>query len=153
MKSGLIALDIDGTITYNMKPLDSRVRLFLTGLYEQGWTFVFITGRTFEFGYKVLESLAFPYYYAPQNGAILLEMPERKILNKKYLGKSILPSMTKICEEESSSFVIYAGFEYNNCCYYCPDQFYPDLLTYLEARCKAFGEVWTPLNSSENLPH
>lgn len=151
-KKGLIALDIDGTITSDMKPISQNVIDYFTKLYRQGWTFIFITGRTFDFGYRVLKELPFEYYYASQNGAILFEMPQKKILVKKYLDRSILSAMEKICENEPTDFVIYAGAEYNNQCFYRPKHFSEQLLTYLKKRCEAYGETWTPLSSFDLLP-
>lgn len=150
--NGLIALDIDGTITADMQDIPQKVVQYLSDLFHQGWAFVFITGRTFDFGYHVLKALPFDYYYAVQNGAILLSMPSRKILAKKYLDKSIIPSMEKICEGEPTDFVIYAGLEKNNQCFYRKSHFSEKLLNYLEARRKAFNEEWENIHSFDALP-
>lgn len=149
---GLIALDIDGTITVDMQDIPANVVQYLTELYQLGWAFVFITGRTFDFGYHVLKALPFSYYYAVQNGAILLSMPGSQILAKKYLDKSIIPTMEKICEGEPTDFVIYAGFERDNQCFYREKHFSEKLSQYLKARCKAFNEVWTNIDTFEDLP-
>lgn len=150
-QKGLIALDIDGTITVDMKPIAEKVLTYFYKLQKEGWVFVFITGRTFEFGHQVLKALPFEYYYAPQNGAVLLEMPSKKIISKKYLDQSIISSLEKICEGEETDFVIYAGVGYENQCFYRPYHFSKDLLNYLKKRCKAFGETWTPIESFEHL--
>lgn len=149
---GLIALDIDGTITTDMKDIPQNVIQYLTDLHEKGWAFVFITGRTYDFGYRVLKALPFNYYYAVQNGAILLSMPGNQILTKKYLTRSIIPQMERICKEEPTDFVIYAGFEWNNQCFFRASQFSNKLLKYLEARRAAFNEEWKNLASFEELP-
>lgn len=148
---GLIALDIDGTITTDMQDIPHNVVQYLSDLHQQGWAFVFITGRTFDFGYHVLKVLPFGYYYAVQNGAILLAMPGSKILTKKYLDKSIIPSMEKICEGEPTDFVIYAGFELNNQCFFRKSHFSEKLLKYLDARRKAFNEEWKNIDSFDEL--
>lgn len=149
---GLIALDIDGTITVDMKDISTDVVDYLTHLNNLGWAFVFITGRTFDFGYQVLSILPFEYYYAVQNGAILLSMPDRKIISKKYLHKSIIPQMENICEGYSTDFVVYAGLEWNNQCFYRKNYFSDQILEYLEARQKAFRETWKNLSSFDLLP-
>lgn len=149
---GLIALDIDGTITSGMEAIPSSVIEFLGELSQQGWQFVFITGRTFDFGYRLLQALPFNYYYAVQNGAILFSMPEKIILLKKYLNRSIIPVMETICAEEPTDFVIYAGFELNNLCFFRKAHFSDTLLKYLEARRLAFHEEWRNLNSFDQLP-
>lgn len=149
---GLIALDIDGTITVDMKPIPLKVIEFLCEIKAQGWDFVFITGRTFDFGYKVLKELPFKYYYAVQNGAILFEMPKQTIISKKYLNSSIFSVMDKITQKNPSDYVIYAGFEHQNDCYYRPKKFSEDLRGYLKKRCEAFHEKWIELDSFDKLP-
>lgn len=149
---GLIALDIDGTITTDMQAIPKNVVSYLYELHKQGWRFVFITGRTFDFGDRVLNVLPFGYYYAVQNGAILFSMPRKEILAKKYLDKSIVPLMDKICKEEPTDFVIYAGFEWDNQCFFRKSHFSPQLLNYLEERQKAFHENWTDIPSFSELP-
>lgn len=149
---GLIALDIDGTITTDMQAIPKNVVQFLTELHQQGWVFVFITGRTFDFGYRVLKVLPFDYFYAVQNGAILLSMPDNQIISKKYLDISILPTMERICEGEPTDFVIYSGIEWDNLCFYRENHFSKKLLKYLEARRKAFNEEWKNIISFDELP-
>lgn len=149
---GLIALDIDGTITHHLLEIPRNVVHYLNSLYEQGWVFIFITGRTFDFGYQILKNLQFDYYYAVQNGAILLQMPQKKILLKSYLNHALIPAMEKICANEPTDFVIYAGLELNNQCFYRKKHFSNELLQYLQARREAFNEDWTNLNSFEDIP-
>jgi hypothetical protein len=149
---GLIALDIDGTITVDMKPIPLKVIEFLCEIQAQGWDFVFITGRTFDFGHKVLKELPFKYYYAVQNGAILFDMPQQTIISKKYLNSSIFNVMDKITQGNPSDYVIYAGFEHRNDCYYRPKKFSEDLRSYLKKRCEAFHERWIEVDSFDKLP-
>lgn len=149
---GIIALDIDGTITDDHHTISNKVVEFLASLQKEGWCLVFITGRSFCWGFEVLQSFPFPHYFAVQNGAILLEMPSRKILKKKYLDRSHLPAMEKSCEGEPSSFVIYGGFEYNDVCYYRPCTFSAEMLDYILRRNQAFKEDWVAVESFGNLP-
>jgi hydroxymethylpyrimidine pyrophosphatase-like HAD family hydrolase len=111
---GLISLDIDGTITVESQPISAEVAQFFQTLYQEGWRFVFITGCTFQWGHRVLECLTFPHYFAVQNGAIILKMPEKQIVDKKYLHKEVIPVMEKIFHGEDTDFVIYAGCEHQD---------------------------------------
>lgn len=148
---GLIALDIDGTITLPGQPIPLEVVDYLQQLFREQWQILFVTGRTFQWGYEVLKVLPFPYYLAVQNGAITLEMPSRKILLKKYLDKSIIPGMQKVCEGEPTDFVIYAGYEYEDLCYYRPGHFDDPLHDYLKARAAKMKERWQPLDTFDAL--
>lgn len=149
---GLIALDIDGTITIEHHSISPEIVSFFHSLNKEGWQFLFATGRTFQWGYEVLTHLPFHYHFAVQNGAIILEMPSRKILMKKYLDKSIFPVMEEICHEEESDFVIYSGFEFQDRCFYRPNHFDETMLYYLKKRVETLKENWEPLQSFDELP-
>ena len=147
---GTIALDIDGTLT-DGPHLSSNVIAYLKSLVDSGWRLVFITGRTFKSGYETLKGLPFTYYFAVQNGAIILEMPNKRILSKKYLDRSIFYEMDLICKDEASDFVVYSGFENNDQCYYRPQNFAPELLGYLNRRIESYREIWHPLVSYDDM--
>lgn len=149
---GIIALDIDGTITTEHHTVSLDVARFLTELAKEGWILVFVTGRTFKWGYDVLSNFHFPYFFAVQNGAIILEMPSRTIRSKKYLDREIIPNMEEICKEEPSDFVIYTGYENHDKCYYRPNQFDFPLKEYVEERTRSLKESWIPLNSYDHFP-
>ena len=147
---GTIALDIDGTLTDNLH-LPANVIAYLKTLADNGWRLVFITGRTFKSGYPYLKGLPFVYYLAVQNGAIILEMPGKRILSKKYLDRSIIQGMDNICKGESSDFVVYSGFENEDQCYFRPQNFSEELLGYLNQRIHSYQEIWHPLNSYDEM--
>lgn len=148
---GLIALDIDGTITTQGQPIPQEVVDYLYTLSRDRWLILFVTGRTFQWGYQVLKCMPFPYYLSVQNGAITLEMPSEQLLFKKYLEKSIIPVMQHICEEEPTDFVIYAGYEYADVCYYRPHQFDDPLRNYLKARTEKLRENWQEIASFDQF--
>lgn len=147
---GIIALDIDGTTTDERHAVNKEVIDYLSVLAKD-WSIIFITGRTFLWGYSVLKFFPFHYVLAIQNGAILLEMPSRAILSKKYLSISILEEMEIICRDEPTDFVIYAGYEYDDVCYYRPQCFAPDLLEYLNKRTLFLKENWVCVSSFDEL--
>ncbi len=148
---GIIALDIDGTITKELHAIPSEIVGFLTQLNQEGWQIAFITGRTFQWCHEILKVMSFPYYLAVQNGATILEMPHKRILAKKYLDKENFSRLDIICEEQPTDFVIYSGFESDDVCYYRSSRFDPSLLKYLTKRCQAFDEVWKDVSSFKDL--
>ncbi len=148
---GIIALDIDGTITVEHHSIEPEVVRYLSGLAAEGWKMIFITGRTFHWGYSVLRFFPFPYDFAVQNGAIILEMPTRRIVSKKYLHSSIFPVMDSICKEEPGDYIVYAGYEHGDRCFYRPERFDPPLLDYLKQRTRQFEETWIPVHSFADL--
>lgn len=148
---GTIALDIDGTLTDESYTVSPKVTAYLANLVKEGWQIIFITGRTFHFGFDILKDLPFHHYLAVQNGAIILEMPKAAIVSKKYLDLSIINPLEEICSERSTDFVIYAGFEYEDACYYRPKYFSRPLLHYLNRRIEAFKERWTAVDSYQDI--
>lgn len=149
---GIIALDIDGTLTAQANELDSQVVDTLHQLTKEGWAIIFITGRPFQWGELTLGPLPFSYAFAVQNGALLIEMPSRKILIRKYLNQDILPQIGEIAQSYETDFVIYSGQENDDWCYYCPVSFPPSLLSYGLRRAEFLGEKWQSLPSFSNLP-
>lgn len=149
---GIIALDIDGTVTTQAHELDSYVIDTLDQLSKEGWCIIFITGRPFQWGELPLRPLPFSYAIAVQNGALLLEMPSRKILIRKYLTQDILPKMEKIGQDYDTDFVIYSGLENDDWCYYCPHSLPPPVLSYGLQRAAYLGEKWQPLSTFSDLP-
>lgn len=149
---GVIALDIDGTLTADLDILPENVVSYLSELYENGWEFVFITGRTFTWGKSLLKQFPFPYFFAAQNGAILIEMPSCKLIHKKYLPVSICSALEKICTKHSTEFVIYSGFENQDLCYFRPKQFTNTTLHYLKNRSSAHQEELIEFTHFSDLP-
>ena len=148
---GVIALDIDGTITADANQLSKNVAVYLTSLAVEGWRFFFLTGRSFQWGFRTLSELPFPFWLAVQNGALLLEMPARKVIGKKYLTPVIFPYMEQICQGEPCDFVIYSGYENQDACYFRPHKFSPQIAHYLQERRTFLNERWLPLNSFQEL--
>lgn len=140
---GVIALDIDGTITHQIHSIPAEVVAKLEELHQQGWSLLFVTGRPFSWAYKALKVLKVPYVLAVQNGAIALEIPQLKILSRRYLHHSMVEKMNAIIQgEELFDFILYAGYEYGDVCYYRRDRFSAEALDYYDRRRKALDEAW-----------
>lgn len=148
---GLIALDIDGTLTAETAiPID--VVDYLCQLEKQGWLFAFITGRPFNWAYQTLQSLPFSSLFAVQNGALLFELPSKRILNRRYLTASLIPPLESICHGIGTDFVVYSGYENADACYYRSTFFSSEILTYILSRTKYLGENWLEVTSFDHLP-
>lgn len=129
---GLIAFDIDGTLTHRLDWIDPKVVHFLKELVEEGWQVAFLTGRIFSFAWKILKHFSFPYIVAVQNGADIIEMPNKKILKQNYLSSTILPEIEQAYLGQVEDFIIYAGIEQGDFCYYRPERFSKKVLDYLQ---------------------
>lgn len=139
---GWIVLDIDGTITDAAHRVPPEVIGYFHALYAQGWKFMFITGRTFSFAYRAMRELDFPFFLALQNGADILQMPERKLVIRHYLRPEIIPVLEEIYNRQKEDFLIYAGCEQGDFCYYRKERFSPKLLAHLQLLMTLSPEPW-----------
>ncbi len=149
--SGLITLDIDGTLTSDLVKIPNEVVHYLERLSKRGWTICLVTGRSFYFAEPSIRNLSFPFFLGILNGALILEMPSKKIIKRHYIQLDSLSGIEKICENEPTDFVIYSGFESGDVVYYRPDHLPPDLCKYLEERARSFSEIWKPVDDFRSL--
>lgn len=139
---GWIALDIDGTITLEKYSVPKPVTAYLRKLNQEGWNIAMATGRPFAFASMALRDFDFPYVFLPQNGSIALEMPSQKILFKKYLTSQVITLVEKAYEGIESDFLIYAGYEKGDFCYWRPSHFSTEDLDYLHDLQLRQKEEW-----------
>lgn len=132
MKNGVIAFDIDGTLTHRLDWIDPKVVEMLAGLRERGWEVALFTGRIYSFARQILDFLPFPYILSVQNGADIVQMQEKTHLRRNYLPSSILPILEEAYAGQAEDFIIYAGIDHGDFCYYRPERFSPRMLEYLK---------------------
>lgn len=142
MDKGTIVLDIDGTITGADHLIPLEVANFLYKLYAKGWAFIIVTGREFTYAMQALNVLEFPYYLALQNGADLLSMPDRLHLKSYYFDADILPTFESCFSQLKTDFLVYAGYERGDFCYYRPSKFSEDLQEYIETLKLRTAKSW-----------
>lgn len=147
---GIIALDIDGTITKSAKILDEEIERFLISL-SKNWQVLFLTGRTFSFAFPLFAKWTHNFFLGCQNGAQLFEMPSKKSLIKHYINVSYLSDLEKIMKEQKVGLLIEMGQDGHDVCYYNPDDFSLEEKKYLHFRMSISGAVWTPVASFSDL--
>ncbi len=143
-KVGWIALDIDGTITFTKRDIPEKIKLFLRAL-SKDWQIIFLTGRTFNFAMSALADLNFPYYLGVENGAELIELPEKRKIYQKFLDSFALEQLEKIYQNIESDFLVCSGWEKGDFCYYRPDRFSDEQKKYLEELKNRQEENWHSL--------
>lgn len=151
MDRGTIALDIDGTITEDDHLIPDRVVSYLRELHNKGWQLMLITGRTFSFALEALEVIDFPFLLGVQNGADLLTMPERKIIGQSYFKKEVIEHLDALYEGRGEDFILYAGFERGDFCYYRPRRFSSEMLAYLSKLKRLCSKPWQPVENFGTL--
>jgi len=146
-----IALDIDGTITGTDHLIPDRVASYFQKLYRQGWQFAFLTGRTFSFAQMTLSRLGFPYLLALNNGADLLEMPQKNGICHVYLDYTIVPVLDELYCGYENDFVIYDGYKKGSFVYFRSDRFSDEMLGYFKEVETLSAEVWKGVGSFERF--
>ncbi len=149
---GIIALDIDGTITPEAHAVAPQVIDFLSSLARSGWQMIFITGRPFQWSYQTLNVMPFSYILAVQNGSLLIELPSKQIVVRKYLSNEIIPAMNEVCSQFKTDYIIYSGLENHDICYYRPDRMSQSLLEYVQRRSSTLKERYQAVESFDGLP-
>ncbi len=141
---GLIALDIDGTLTADLTSIPGPVVEYLSHL-QSNWRICLATGRTLSFANPILSQIPFPYLLVLQNGADVLQMPEKTNLKRSYISSQLLPLLEKACEGQEEDFIIYSGYEGGDFCYFRPTRFSDGLLLYLYELKELSSAPWQAL--------
>jgi HAD superfamily hydrolase (TIGR01484 family) len=149
---GIIALDIDGTVTVSKHSMEMEVADYLNSLIGKGWCLIFLTGRTYAFALPILSSLRGEYFFSPQNGASLYKMPVKEEIFRNYLPVSLLQVLDPLFKKHMSGLLVESGRENDDICYYKPADFNKREMEYLAFRQKIAPEKWIPVNAFHSLP-
>ena len=139
---GLIGFDIDGTLTDD-HVIAPDVMQMLNHL-SKDWKIAFVTGRTFSFGYRTLESCSFPYFYTIYNGATTLQMPERRVISSHRIDRQLLKEILKRCDQVGIDPFIHLGYEHDDLCLWRPSKHQDQ--AYYEKRQAITKEPWKPVD-------
>ncbi len=147
---GLIALDIDGTITGKDKKIPPAVVDYIHELQKEGWLISLITGRSFQFASHTVH-FPFPFILATQNGANIFQMPEQKALAQHYLDNSVIPFLDEIYKHIPESYLIYSDYTKGDICYYKEADFSKEGLSYIQLLKNLTPYPWKIFSSIDSL--
>ena len=150
---GWLALDIDGTLTDQTHIVPKEVVNYLKELHAKGWEVFIITGRTLSFARLALELFNFPFHLAVQNGADVLYMPNKELVIRYYLSPSIIPTLEALCSECAEDFLVYAGWEKGDFCYYRPHLFSRKIRAHVDMMKQLSLEPWQAVKSFSFADH
>ncbi|MBS0622960.1 MAG: HAD hydrolase family protein [Verrucomicrobia bacterium] len=142
LNKGIIALDIDGTVTAEGHQMPSQVQLYLKHLAQTGWLLIFVTGRTFSYGWEVLKVCEFPFYYAIYNGAAILQMPSSKIIWRCEISPSLAVTLFNALKEQGIEPLFHTNIDQGNRCYWRPSLHSQAGREYLRRRRSFTTELW-----------
>lgn len=149
---GIIALDIDGTLTGPDHVIAPEVIDYLELLHSQQWQFIFITGRPYTWGSSALHTLPFPYFLAIYNGAYILSLPQGQIAERYLLERDYLDRLYAIAERYNTGLVVLGGLEEGEQIYFTASKFDDAALHFFEKRREVSQEKWIPVASIDEIP-
>ncbi len=143
---GILALDVDGTITDSKNSVPEQMVFAIENFAMKGWQILFLTGRSLQSVAGILKNFKSNYVLGVHNGAIVLEMPEKKVIERTYLNKiETIPIIKQLTKKIGVGLAVYTGCENRDITYYCPPDFSKELWEYLEKRKASFREHWVPV--------
>jgi Cof subfamily protein (haloacid dehalogenase superfamily) len=144
---GLLAIDIDGTLTHEAHRVSPEVIEALERFASEGWKLYFITGRNFSWAMRVLSHLKVPFYLAVLNGALILEMPASNIVRKNFLSKDDLMTLDGILANEHHDYLLYGIHEGQDRVYHRKQA-----SAYMQQRARHLNENWFHIEDFAKLP-
>jgi len=144
---GIIATDIDGTLTDKNHEIPKAVLEFLGKKHKEGFEIVFLTGRTHFFCKRVLAPCTFPFHLGVTNGTETLKMPQEKAFFKHFLTKEVAKKIASLNPFLDRGFIFYSGSEAGDFCYYIPHHFSSYGKEYIEKIVMSKGVNYKAIDS------
>ena len=148
---GIIASDIDRTLTDRDHKIPQNVIDHLKNYHDQGFEIIFLTGRTFAFAQQVLAACEFPFHLGVQNGAEVLKFPEKEFRMQKFLTKEVVKEIFNLSDFNDRDFVLYSGAEHGDYCFYNPKKFTGRSKEYVDRLIALAAVNWKEIDSIEQI--
>ena len=149
---GLIAIDIDGTLTAVRDALSPKVIAYLDQLQTDGWKLLFVTGRTLDWSAHLLQTLPFGFFLSAFNGAYTLEYPQKQVIKKCFLSFERIFQVVNLVRSEDVGIAFYGAPDRNNKSFLYRHFASHVLVNHLFARAKAVRDAWTEVDNVMDLP-
>jgi len=151
---GLLALDIDGTLTDDTQYIPGGMLEYLQGLAAEGFLISLITGRFFPFAKAHLSNLPFPWFLATQNGAQIFRVENDKYesLAHYFLSKPMVLEIDKNAQAFAEDFIVYSDAEAGYKAFYREGKFTPQTLCHILGMRSAAYHPYEKLDSFNDLP-
>lgn len=103
----LIAVDLDGTMLNKYGTVTEETKKTIKQTIEQGTDVIIASGRPIDSIKEIAKEIESNNYFIAGNGALIYDIKKDKIIYEKFLSKSKVLEIAKICEENSISYNIY----------------------------------------------
>ena len=103
----IIAVDLDGTMLNKYGTVTEETKQTIKQTIEQGTDVIIASGRPIDSIKTIAKEIESNNYFIAGNGALIYDIKKDKIIYEKFLSKSKVLEIAKICEENSISYNIY----------------------------------------------
>ncbi len=148
---GLIAVDIDGTLTNVPEELPQEVISYLHKVYDSGWKLLFVTGRTLYWASKLLHKLPIDFYLAAFNGAYVVEFRPQIVLKRSYLSLDDVYRVIRLVHGEDAGIAFYGAPDIDNRSFLYINNASRIVQNHLFERATVVKDPWTIVNELQEL--
>ena len=103
----LIAADLDGTLLNSYGEVTDYSKKIIKKIVENGVKFIIASGRPIDSIKIIAKEIGSDEFFIAGNGALIYDIKKDEIIYEKYLSKSKVLEIIKICEENSISYNVY----------------------------------------------
>ncbi len=103
----LVAIDLDGTMLNSYGMVTENTKNTIKKVIENGAEVMIASGRPIDSIKAIAKEIGSENYFIAGNGALIYDIKNDKIIYEKYMSKSKVLEIIKICEENSISYNVY----------------------------------------------
>lgn len=103
----LVTVDLDGTLLNSYGEVTENTKEKIKKTQEKGVEIMIASGRPIDSIKEIAKEIESNNYFIAGNGALIYDIKKDKIIYEKFLSKSKVLEIAKICEENSISYNIY----------------------------------------------
>lgn len=103
----LIAVDLDGTLLNSYGEVTDYSKKIIKKLIENGIEFIIASGRPIDSIKTIANEIGSDEYFIAGNGSLIYDIKRNQNIYEKYLSKSKVLEIIKLCEKNSISYNVY----------------------------------------------
>ena len=103
----LIAVDLDGTLLNSYGEVTDYSKKIIKKLIENGIKFIIASGRPIDSIKTIANEIGSDEYFIAGNGSLIYDIKRNQNIYEKYLSKSKILEIIKLCEKNSISYNVY----------------------------------------------
>lgn len=103
----LVTVDLDGTLLNSYGEVTENTKEKIKKTQEKGVEIMIASGRPIDSIKTIAEEINSKKYFIAGNGAIIYDIQNDKIIYEKYIPRSKVLEIAKVCEENNISYNIY----------------------------------------------